>query len=366
MLLFKKYVLWGNNHELLNIILLCIAVNGFLIFRYFNLGFLNLLILPIFLLINIFPSLSKKGYPSFRLRMCSHGSELLIYFSAVCMFTLIFHIAAIFAYGSLYQSWWTFGGSVLIAAIYLAVLFWHGIIAVYCTSVQLGIRIRIIGIMCGWIPIVHLFTLVHIIHITTREVNREIARATLDRSRASEKICATRYPILLVHGVFFRDFEHLNYWGRIPRALEINGAKIYYGNHQSAASVEDSAKELAARIEQIIRETGCEKLNIIAHSKGGLDCRYAMTRLGVDKYVATLTTINTPHRGCSFADYLLEKTSPAIQKKIADAYNKAAQKLGDTTPNFLAAVSCLTASLRNLTKTFPICRLCVMQAWVQS
>lgn len=46
----------------------------------------------------------------------------------------------------------------------------------------------------------------------------------------------------MVHGVFFRDFEHLNYWGRIPAELQANGAVIYYGNHNSAAAVKDSAK----------------------------------------------------------------------------------------------------------------------------
>lgn len=330
----------GHLYRILNILLLGFITNSFILLQLMNLNFLHFVCILVFILINIFPSLSKRGYPSFRLRLCSHGSELLIYFSAACVIALAFHISAIFWF----DSWLMWIFSVMIAVIYLTVLFWHGIIAVYCTSVQLGIRLRIIGILCGWIPIVHLFALACIISTTTKEVNREIARAALDHSRANEKICATRYPILLVHGVFFRDFEHLNYWGRVPKALETNGATIYYGNHQSAASVEDSARELAERIEQIVKETGCEKLNIIAHSKGGLDCRYALARYGSDKYVASLTTINTPHRGCGFADYLLQKTPPAVQDKIAAAYNQAARKLGDTAPDFIAAVSCLTAS----------------------
>ncbi len=90
-------------------------------------------------------------------------------------------------------------------------------------------------------------------------------------------------------------------------ALEANGATIFYGNHQSAASVADSGREIADRIQQILKETGCGKVNIIAHSKGGLDSRYAISKLGMAPYVASLTTINTPHRGCEFADYLLGK-----------------------------------------------------------
>ena len=58
---------------------------------------------------------------------------------------------------------------------------------------------------------------------------------------------------------------------------------------------------------QVLAETGAEKVNIIAHSKGGLDSRYAISCLGMDKYVATLTTINTPHYGCDMVDYLLPR-----------------------------------------------------------
>ena len=35
--------------------------------------------------------------------------------------------------------------------------------------------------------------------------------------------CKTRYPIVLVHGIFSRDMKLLNYWGRIPAALIRNG-----------------------------------------------------------------------------------------------------------------------------------------------
>lgn len=67
----------------------------------------------------------------------------------------------------------------------------------------------------------------------------------LNREREQEQLCKTRYPLLMVHGVFFRDFKYFNYWGRVPKELERNGAVIFYGNHQSAASVKDSAQELA-------------------------------------------------------------------------------------------------------------------------
>ena len=43
---------------------------------------------------------------------------------------------------------------------------------------------------------------------------------------AGDQTCATRYPILLVHGTAFRDWEHMGYWGRIPAALRRRGARV--------------------------------------------------------------------------------------------------------------------------------------------
>ena len=232
----------------------------------------------------------------------------------------------------------------VIAVLVLAVVFWDGIIRVYLTSVQLGIRHRVWGIILGWIFPLNLLMLTKIRHIVRDEVRTEESLFARDAARAEKKICATRYPLLLVHGVFFRDIKGLNYWGRIPKELITNGAVIYYGNQQSADSVMDCGKELAARIRGVLAETGAEKVNIIAHSKGGLDSRAAITHCGMAPYVASLTTINTPHRGCIFAEYLLEHIPEKVRDQIAETYNKAAQVLGDKEPDFLAAVNDLTAS----------------------
>lgn len=301
----------------------------------------------LFLMINIRPSNIRKEIPSFRLRLCDSGCEALYLFLYSLTITLGFHLAGLIGRWQCFSEMKGIGDWVLhimIAAVLESIVFWNGIIRVYAGSAQLGIKWRVIGIICGWIPIVHLIVLVKIIRIVSEEVTFESKKILLNQSRKEEAVCATKYPILMVHGVFFRDFRYLNYWGRIPRELEQNGAVIYYGNHQSASSVEDSGKELLERIKKIVTETGCEKVNIIAHSKGGLDCRYAISMLGGEKYVASLTTINTPHRGCEFADYLLSKIPQQQKEAVAKAYNVALRKLGDSQPDFLAAVNDLTAS----------------------
>lgn len=203
---------------------------------------------------------------------------------------------------------------------------------------------RVLAALCGWIPFLNIWYLLKIIRIVSDEVEFETEKWELDETRAENEICKTQYPLLLVHGVFFRDYRYINYWGRIPKELRRNGATVYYGQQQSAAAVEDSGRELAARIRQIVEETGCGKVNIIAHSKGGLDSRAAIAHQGMGPYVATLTTINTPHRGCIFAEYLLGKVPEAARRKIAETYNAAMRRMGDENPDFLAAVTDLTAS----------------------
>lgn len=116
---------------------------------------------------------------------------------------------------------------------------------------------------------------------------------------------SVKYPILLVHGIGFHDQRIFNYWGRIPKRLTKQGAQIFYGCQDSHASVESNAHFLYQRVLKIIEETGAEKINVIAHSKGGLDSRWMISHLDHGRYVASLTTLSTPHRGSHTVDVLL-------------------------------------------------------------
>jgi len=278
-----------------------------------------------------------------RLSKLGFGNKLLILFMVALVAAFAWVISLIVKNG-IKQAWADNWGKILLIVFAELIIFFIGIGLVYITSKQLGVKYRALGILCGWIPVVNLVVLTKIIGVTGAECSFEKKKQKLNEKRADKQICRTKYPILMVHGVFFRDFQNFNYWGRVPAELERNGATIYYGEHQSAASVADSAEELADRIKSIVRETGCDKVNVIAHSKGGLDTKYAIAKLGMDKHVASLTTINTPHTGCEFADYLLGKAPEGLKDKVAKAYNSALKKLGDKNPSFIAAVSDLTAS----------------------
>lgn len=275
-----------------------------------------------------------------RIRICRHGAVLLHSFLFSVPVSVVYH--AVLAFKTLPDEYAPLLWSILYCAVASATVFWVGILCVYCTSFQLGLKTRILGVICGLIPIANLLVLIVILRILRDEIDVEYEKEQRNFARRDQKLCQTKYPLLLVHGVFFRDFKQFDYWGRIPRELKINGATVYYGEHASAMSVADSAAALAKRIKAIVDETGCEKINIIAHSKGGLDCRYALSELGIAPYVASLTTVSTPHRGCLFADHYLNAVPEEIKQGVAFAYNRTLSKLGDEHPDFLAAVSDLT------------------------
>jgi len=213
-----------------------------------------------------------------------------------------------------YIIWGISAGSVILIE---GAVFWTGIILTYSTSVQLGIRTRVLGIVLGWIPVAHLIMLIKIIKVCSAEVRFEKFVMKRDAERSCERICQTKYPLLMV-------------------------AVVFYGEHGSAASVSESSEELGKKVKEIIEETGCEKVNIIAHSKGGLDAR-AMIRAN-PSLVASLTTVNTPHRGCEFAEYFFNRIPESARLSLAKKYNYAAARLGDRDPDFISAVRDLTSS----------------------
>ena len=317
-------------------LLITVLANSFLWIR--NDPHISYFLVPLFLLTCSVSGAFLVKAP--RSRACLHGTVLLYAFCVSVVLSILWQLPL--AVHTVPHDYMTAVWSGLLCVGVLFIVFWVGILCVYLTSAQLGFRLRLMGILCGLIPIVNLIVLYRIIKKASAECLFELEKERCNKQRKELKVCATKYPILLVHGVFFRDVKFFNYWGRIPKELERNGAVIFYGNQPSAVSIADSAAFLKERIAAILAETGAQKVNIIAHSKGGLDCRYAIAKLGIGEKVASLTTVNTPHRGCEFADYLLTKVSPDFKDKVASTYNSALHKLGEKEADFLAAVNDLT------------------------
>lgn len=81
-----------------------------------------------------------------------------------------------------------------------------------------------------------------------------------------------------------------------------------------SGSIEARAAKLA---ESISQKAKGKQVNIIAHSMGGLDSRYMISRLRpTDFKILSLTTIASPHRGSAFADYVFDAVGPRQVKRI--------------------------------------------------
>ena len=131
------------------------------------------------------------------------------------------------------------------------------------------------------------------------------------------------YPIVLSHGVCRfdqlwndafdldnsneEDKDLWHYFKGIRSMLRSKGFEVFHTRVPWAASVEERARALRKNIAEILQQSGKAKINIIAHSMGGLDARHMLFN---DRYegniherIASLTTISTPHWGSSFADW---------------------------------------------------------------
>ena len=115
-----------------------------------------------------------------------------------------------------------------------------------------------------------------------------------------------RAPILLVHGLLgYGEVRVLGlrlacYFRGIPELLSKGGNRVLVTRVSPTGGVADRAAQLQAFLD---RELSGEAVHIIAHSMGGLDARYLISRLGMSRRVLSLTTIGTPHRGTAFADW---------------------------------------------------------------
>ena len=208
----------------------------------------------------------------------------------------------------------------------------NGSIRILCTCRSLGIWKRLLFACWLFIPVVHLLPLKYLSKRAKIEYDAECCRFENRRQRDGAMLCATRYPIILLHGIGFRDLQYFNYWGRIPKELVRNGATVYYGHQEAWGTIENNAYIIRETIKEVLKETNCDKVNIIAHSKGGLDARYLISGLHMEDHVASLTTMSTPHRGSELLN-LLNKLPDGIYHLVSSMFDLAYRRMGDQHPD---------------------------------
>ena len=146
---------------------------------------------------------------------------------------------------------------------------------------------------------------------------------------------STAYPIILVHGIALKDVGRFKAFGKIESLLRSHGYTVYTSATDGFGTVETNAAQLKAQIISILSETGAEKVNLIAHSKGGLDSRYMIRHLDMQTSVASLTCLCTPHKGSRIATKLYTLPKP-VKHLIAAWLTFWYRLFGDEHPQVLA------------------------------
>ena len=195
---------------IINSLVLFFTSNTYILDKTYGIKIPLILTILLITMICLFPSVLNKKLYSNRLSIVRDGYRLLIMFLANILMDLHLYLMIIIKYNIDTKALLINGAFLLLI---LNLIFWAGIIRVYMFSKQLGIRYRLIGIILSLTPIAHLIMLIIIIKVCMDEVKFENSKIELNKNREKKQICKTKYPILLVHGIFFRDFEKVNYRG---------------------------------------------------------------------------------------------------------------------------------------------------------
>lgn len=171
----------------------------------------------------------------------------------------------------------------------------------------------------------------------------------------------TKYPIMLVHGLFgFDQALGVDYFYGIAAALQKRGAQVYIAKVSSVNTNEERGEQLLAQVNQVLAITGATKTNLIGHSQGAPTIRYVA---GVaPELVASVTTVGGVNQGSVVADIINNEVPPgSISQEVAVAIAKGVVGLielasgGRNLPqNPLGALKSLTTSGMNIfNQNFP-------------
>ena len=135
------------------------------------------------------------------------------------------------------------------------------------------------------------------------------------------RVVRTRYPLVLMHG--FGVLAGMRRGGHLYGAaahLRMHGVLAFAPNVAPYNTVSFRSSMWMDRLNDVLSETGASRVNLVAHSMGGLDGRYLISRAGLHDRVASLTTISTPHHGTYIAEYVLSRPERVreILAKLAD------------------------------------------------
>lgn len=166
-----------------------------------------------------------------------------------------------------------------------------------------------------------------------------IARLMADPTLFTPDFIAPNNVVVLCHGLYgfstatpiplFPSLK-LHYWHVVLEALRDRlGCKILVVGVKGTGSIEERAGQMHAYLKETLPVgTG---VNFVAHSMGGLDCRFLISHIKPDTYKPlSLTMIGTPNRGSPFMDWCAANIgvgSSAMAKAAVKMAASSAKKL---------------------------------------
>lgn len=124
-----------------------------------------------------------------------------------------------------------------------------------------------------------------------------------------QRNASTRYPILLIHGLFgFERIGKFELFHDIRQALRNAGARVFVPHLSAIHDNEVRGNQLLMQIERVLERTGTPKVNLIGHSQGALAARYAAAV--APHCVASVTSVSGPNHGSELADFLRKALTP--------------------------------------------------------
>jgi hypothetical protein len=119
-------------------------------------------------------------------------------------------------------------------------------------------------------------------------------------------------PVLLIHG-YDSTASVWKEWDLYLDMSQIPHKAVTFTQNDECGSAKDHAIELNEKVDNFKKKMHTDKINIVAHSKGGLDTRIYLSNNITNDAVANFIMIGTPNKGSPVEDvyYPLDECIPA-------------------------------------------------------
>ena len=152
------------------------------------------------------------------------------------------------------------------------------------------------------IPILLLTLGVAILPLNVVEGHRPLCTNEIKQSDPPSKTL----PVILLHG-YKEGPDVWNTWEQLLNRDKIPFCTVSFSSSQNfdqCGLAADHAGELHSLVKQVEKKMGTNQVNVVGHSKGGLDARLYLAQNPTDG-VANLIMIGTPNGGGPVADYTI-------------------------------------------------------------